>query len=185
MRKRLGKSEKPLNLNNSFRNSTLLSYANRAFSSEESHKFKKLTKVKGKYINLTEVLADINFLQGAYQKIKSNQGVLAQGSDKETLDSLNNNWFDTTSKRLLNGSFQFRPARRVMISKPNKSGKRPLIISNSRDKIVQQAMQMILELIYESKFLNTSHGFRPSRGCHSALEMIRMNWTGISWFFGI
>jgi retron-type reverse transcriptase len=43
-------------------------------------------------------------------------------------------------------------------------------------------MKMILEEIYEGQFLNTSHGFRPSQGCHSALEKIHMNWTGISWF---
>ena len=43
-------------------------------------------------------------------------------------------------------------------------------------------MKMILEEIFEPKFLETSHGFRPSKGCHSALEQIRLNWTGISWF---
>jgi hypothetical protein len=69
-----------------------------------------------------------------------------------------------------------------MIPKPNNPGFRALTISNSRDKIVQQAMKMVLEQIYEPVFLNTSHGFRPNRGCHSALESIRMNWTGISWF---
>jgi retron-type reverse transcriptase len=69
-----------------------------------------------------------------------------------------------------------------MIPKPNKPGLRSLTIGGSRDKIVQQAMKMVLEQIYEPKFLDTSHGFRPSRGCHSALESIRINWTGISWF---
>jgi group II intron reverse transcriptase/maturase len=180
---RLGRGGKPWNLRNSYRNVTSLPHIIcRDFSSEKSKDFSKLVKVKGKYVNLTQVLADINFLQGAYQKIKSNQGVMAKGSDIETLDGLDNEWFYKTSKRILNGSFQFRPARRVMIPKPNKPEKRPLTISNSRDKIVQQAMKMVLEIIYDGKFLNTSHGFRPSRGCHSALEMIRMNWTGISWF---
>lgn len=180
---RLGRGGKPLNLSNSFRNVALLPYIIvRDFSSGESQKLSKLIKVKGKYVNLITVLADVNFLQGAYQKIKSNQGVMARGSDKETLDGLDNEWFHKTSKRILDGSFQFRPARRVMIPKPNKPGERPLTISNSRDKIVQQAMKMVLESIYDDKFLDTSHGFRPSRGCHSALEMIRMNWTGISWF---
>merc|ERR1712060_881123 len=72
--------------------------------------------------------------------------------------------------------------RRLMIPKPNKPGFRSLTISNSRDKIVRQAMKMVLERIYEPIFLDTSHGFRPSKSCHSALESIRMNWTGISWF---
>ena len=182
LEKRLGRYGKPWNLNNSLRNVVSLPYATRDFSSGESHQFKKLVKVRDKYVNLIEVLADVVFLQGAYQKIKSNQGVMAKGSDSETLDSLDNNWFYTTSERLLDGSFQFRPAKRVMIPKPNKPGQRPLTVSNSRDNIVQQAMKMVLEIIYDGKFLDTSHGFRPSRSCHSALEMIRLNWTGISWF---
>jgi len=178
----LGRYGKPLSLRNSVRNGLPLPNSKRDFSSWESHGFKKLEKYKGKYVNLTEVISDVNFLQSAYQQIKSNPGVMAKGSDNETLDSLDANWFIKTSKRLSEGSFQFRPARRVMIPKPNKPGMRPLTISNSRDKIVQQSMKMVLEQIYDKKFLDTSHGFRPSRGCHSALEMIRMNWTGISWF---
>lgn len=128
------------------------------------------------------MLADVNFLQGAYQKIKSNQGIITKDSGQETLDKLDNKWFNKTSKRLLDGSFQFRSARRAMILKPNKQGEKVLGIDNPRDKIVQQAMKMVLELIYEEKFLDTSHGFRLSRGCHSALEMIRLKWMGISWF---
>jgi hypothetical protein len=69
-----------------------------------------------------------------------------------------------------------------MIPKSNKSDLRLLTISDSRDKIVQQAMKMVLERVYEPLFLDISHGYRPFRGCHSALESIRMNWTGISWF---
>lgn len=182
LRARLGRHGKLLNLRYSLKNVVPLQNIKRYYSSVEVNEFKKLTKYNGKYVNLIEVVADINFLQAAYQKIKSNQGVMAKGSENETLDGLDNNWFNTTSKRLLNGSFQFRPARRIMIPKQNKPGERPLTISNSRDKIVQQAIKMVLEQIYDKKFLDTSHGFRPLRGCHSALEMIRLNWTGISWF---
>jgi retron-type reverse transcriptase len=177
--KRSGWCGKPLNLNNSPRKVIPLPNTKRDFSSEGSHEFKRLIKHNGKYVNLIEVLADVNFLQGAYQKIKSNQGVMVKGSDFETLD---NNWFYATSKRLLDGSFQFWPARRFLISKPMKFGKRPFTVNSSRAKILQQAMKMVLEIVYDGKFLDTYHGFRPSSGCHSALEMIRLNWTGISWF---
>ena len=177
-----GKYGKPGSLRNSNRNVVLLSSGKRDFSTGKYHNFKNLKMYKGKYVNLIEVVADVDFLQGAYQKIKSNPEVMAKGSSEETLDGLNSNWFVKTSERLLDGSFRFMPARRLMIPKPNKPGLRPLTISNSRDKIVQQAMKMILERIYEPLFLDTSHGFRPSRGCHSALESIRMSWTGISWF---
>ena len=55
---------------------------------------------------------------------------------------------------------------------------RPLGIGSSRDKIVQQAMKVTLETILEPKFLDSSHGFRPGRGCHTALKEIR-NWKGV------
>jgi len=179
---RLGRCGKPLGLRDLFGNVASLSYGKRNFSSGGLHHFKSLVVHDKKYCNLTDVISDVDFLQGAYQKIKSKPGVLAKGSSNETLDGLNSDWFLKTAERLKDGSYQFESARRVMIPKPNKPGLRPLTISGSRDKIVQQAMKMVLEQIYEPKFLDSSHGFRPSRGCHTALESIRMNWTGISWF---
>lgn len=171
----LGRYGKLESLNNLNRNVVSLSSAKRDFSTGKLNNFKNFKMYKGKYVNLIEVLADVDFLQGAYQKIKSNQGVRAKRLSEETFKGLNNNWFEKTSERLLDGSFCFMPARRLMIPKPNKPGLRPLTISNLRDKIVQQAMKMVLEHIYESLFLDASHGFRPSRSCHSALESIRVN----------
>lgn len=179
---RLGKSGKPFGLCSLSRNGALPVNTKRNFSAGGVHNFKKLNKYKGKYNNLIEVIADIDFLQSAYQQIKSNPGVMAKGSDSETLDGLNEEWFIKTSERLLHGSYQFKPAKRIMIPKANKVDLRPLTISSSRDKIVQQAMKMVLEEIFEPTFLDTSHGYRPSRGCHSALEQVRLKWTGISWF---
>lgn len=177
--RRYGKFE---SLSNSNKNVVSLSSVKRNFSSGKWNNFKNFKMYKGKYVNLIEVVADTDFLQVVYQKIKSKDGVMVKRSGKETLDGLNSKWFKKTSKRLLNGFFRFTSARRLIIPKPNKSGFRPLIISNLRDKIVQQAIKMTLEQIYEPVFLDTSHGFRPSRGCHSALESIGMNWTDISWF---
>ena len=102
--RRLGRYGKPLNLSNSLRNVISLPL-HRGFSMEEPHKFKKLVMARNKYVNLIDVLADVNFLQGAYQKIKSNQGMMTKGSSQETLDKLDNNWFNKTSKKLLDGSF--------------------------------------------------------------------------------
>jgi len=179
----LGRFRTLNSLRNCEKNVELPHNMRRDFStSRESFRFKKLEKHKGKVFNIIEVIADVDFLQSVYHRIKFNLGVMTKGSDDKTLDSLTEDWFVKTSERLLNGSYNFKPARRVMIPKPNKSGLRPLTISNSKDKIVQQAMKIVLEMIYENQFLDTSHGFRPSRGCHSALEQIRMNWSGISWF---
>ena len=50
------------------------------------------------------------------------------------------------------------------------------------DKLVQEVVRMILESIYEPTFLNTSHGFRPKRSCHTALQYVQKNFTGVKWF---
>ena len=178
----LGKNGKPLGLRSLKRNVVLPANAKRDFSFGGSHNFKKLNKYKGKYNNLIEILADINLLQRAYQQIKFNPEVIVKSSGLETLGSLNENWFAEISERLLDGSYQCKPARKIRIPKLNKTSFRPITISNFLDNIVQQAMKTVLERIFEPNFLKTSHGYRPSRGCHSALEQIRLNWVGISWF---
>lgn len=179
---RLGMYGKLRSLRDSNRNVVLPLNTKRDFSSGKSYNFKGLNRYKNKFNNLVEVIADVDFLQSAYQYIKPNPRIIARGSDFKTLDGLNEKWWVETSKRLLDGSYAFKPVRRVMIPKHNKPGLRPLTLSNPRDKIVQQAIKMVLEQIYDDKFLDSSHGFRTSRGCHTALEMIRMNWTNISWF---
>jgi len=60
-----------------------------------------------------------------------------------------------------------------MIPKADGISMRPLTIAPPRDKIVQEVMRMILEAIFEPTFLDNSHGFRPNRGCHTALKKIK------------
>lgn len=80
--------------------------------------------------------------------------------------------FNNMARDLKTEKFQFSPGRRVLIPKTS-AGTRPLTLAPPRDKIVQEGMRIILEAIFEPHFADESHGFRPNRGCHSALKHIR------------
>jgi group II intron reverse transcriptase/maturase len=123
----------------------------------------------------------------AYQKMKSKPGNMTAGSDGETLDGFSPEWVTDIVKLLRSEQYEFKPVRRVNIPKPGKPGQtRPLGIPSIRDKLLQEAMRMILEAIYDSPespyFMDCSHGFRPGRGCHSALKSYRDGWSGVNWF---
>lgn len=133
----------------------------------------------GRCNNAFKLMTRKDVLQVAYNSIKSKPGNMVRGSDRETLDGIPTQWFETTSNDLLMETYRFRPARRVMIPKPN-GKKRPLGISSPRDKIIQQSMRIVLEQVLDPKFESSSHGFRTSKGCHSALSQIR-KWTGVPW----
>lgn len=124
-----------------------------------------------KYTGLYKTIADPKTLTQAYHNIKSKPGNMTPGVDDLTLDGMSNKLINSIAELLQNGKFQFRPARRVHIPKANGST-RPLAVASPRDKIVQEAMRMVLEVIFEPSFSDLSHGFRPRRSCHSALKNI-------------
>jgi group II intron reverse transcriptase/maturase len=100
---------------------------------------------------------------------------MTPGVEKETLDRIDLAYFDRLSRDIKSGKFRFSPARRLMIPKPGKPGEyRPLGIASPRQKIVQKALQLVLTVIYEDIFLSCSHGFRPGRGCHTALKDLQL-----------
>ncbi len=141
----------------------------------------KTLKLNNKASNLTTILSDENYLKGCYLHIKSRPGNMTPGLDKQTFDGINEKWFEETCQKFRNGLFQFKPSRRVYIPKPN--GKfRPLRIPSPRDKIVQEGMRRLLDVIFEKDFRNSSHAFRVKRGCHTALQEIRLKFGKVNWF---
>lgn len=113
----------------------------------------------------------------AYQKLRSNPGMMTKGTDQSTLDGLSSQVIEELIASLSSYKFQFTPGRKVEIPKAN-GKKRPITVGNPRDKLVQEVIRMVLEAIYERSFLNVSHGFRPKRGCHSALREIFTKFVG-------
>jgi retron-type reverse transcriptase len=117
-----------------------------------------------------------DLLEIAYETIKSKPGNMTKGADNGTLDGISSSWFQETAKSIRVETYQPLPSRRTYI--PKKNGKmRPLGISSPKDKIVQQAMRIVMEEVLEPRFHPTSHGFRLNKGCHTALKKIR-EWKG-------
>jgi len=117
----------------------------------------------------------------AYGKIYRNQGSMTKGTTNDTVDGMSLQRIHDIIALLKTERYKWTPVRRVEIPKSN--GKtRPLGIPTWSDKLVQEVLRMLLEPYYEQKFSDRSHGFRPDRGCHTALREIRATWTGTVWF---
>jgi len=117
----------------------------------------------------------------AYLKIQGNTGATAPGTDpNDTVDGMSLKRIRKIIEELGNGTYRCKPTRRIYIPKAN--GKlRPLSIPNWSDKLVQEVLRMTLEAYYEPQFSKHSHGFRPKRGCHTALTEIKNQWKGTKW----
>jgi group II intron reverse transcriptase/maturase len=117
----------------------------------------------------------------AYGRIYSNQGAMTPGATQETADGMSVAKIDRIIDALRHERYRFAPARRIFI--PKKNGKlRPLGLPTWSDKLVGEVIRLLLEAYYEPQFSDRSHGFRPGRGCHTALREVATTWTGTTWF---
>lgn len=121
--------------------------------------------------NLYNLVSNVDTLIYAYENIKSKPGNMTPGVTPETIDGISKEKVQKLSDSLRDESFKFSPSRRVLIPKAS-GGSRPLSVASPMDKIVQEAMRMVLEAIYEPLFKECSHGFRPGKGCHTALKEV-------------
>jgi len=126
-------------------------------------------------------LFDPEFFLRAYGKIYRNFGAMTKGTTAETVDGMSLQKIHNIIGAMKLERYKWTPVRRTEIPKAN--GKmRPLGIPTWSDKLVQEVLRNLLEPYYEQRFSNRSHGFRPKRGCHSALNEIRTKWAGTVWF---
>jgi RNA-directed DNA polymerase len=118
----------------------------------------------------------------AYANLYSNKGAITKGVNGNTMDGFSQERVENIITSLRKGKYRFKPVRRVYIPKHTGNKQRPLSVPSGDDKLVQEVARIILERIYEPVFSDNSHGFRPGRSCHTALEQIKTRWTGIKWF---
>jgi group II intron reverse transcriptase/maturase len=117
----------------------------------------------------------------AYGKLYSNAGAMTPGVTGETVDGMSLAKIEAIIGALRGERYRWRPVKRIYI--PKKNGKqRPLGLPTWSDKLVAEVVRLLLEAYYEPQFSGRSHGFRPSRGCHTALSEVVEVWKGTHWF---
>ena len=134
-----------------------------------------------KFERLYRLLFNEQMYYAAYQRIYAKEGNMTKGADNATIDHMSISRIEKLIISLKDESYQPIPSRRVYIPKKN-GKKRPLGIPTFNDKLLQEVVRMILEAIYEGSFDNNSHGFRPKRSCHTALQQIQKSFNGTRWF---
>ena len=135
----------------------------------------------GIYTRLYRYLLREDIYYAAYQKLYANKGAGTKGIDSDTADGFGSKYVESIISDLKNGTYRAKPVRREYIPKAN-GKKRPLGIPSFRDKLLQEVVRMFLEAIYEPVFDSNSHGFRPKRSCHTALNQVKKEFTGVAWF---
>ena len=140
----------------------------------------------GKFKNsIYQLISNPNFLLLAQAKLIE-RGNYSYGIDEVPTENITLGGIRKLSLELANHKYTPKPVRKVFIPKPGKVGqKRPIGISSSRDKIVQKAIKMLIEPIFEKVFRNCSYGFRPGRNCHSNLKQIDLKWRRMVWFIEV
>jgi len=126
-------------------------------------------------------LYDLDRFKQAYAKLYRNDGAMTPGVTDETVDGMSVDKMKAIILSLQDGTFQWKPTKRVYIPKKN-GKKRPLGLPTWTDKLVQEVIRSILEPYFEIKFRDSSHGFRPEHGCHTALADCKKKFKGANWF---
>jgi hypothetical protein len=122
-----------------------------------------------------------NLYLEASGKIYRNAGAMTHGVTDEPPDGMSLEKMDAIREALQYEREEWLPARRVSI--PKKNGKnRPLGMPVWSDKLVQEVRRTLLNAYYEPQFSEHAHGFRPERGCHTALREIYHKWIGTTGF---
>ena len=136
-----------------------------------------------KFYSLHDKVWRTDVLREAWEQVKANRG--APGVDGESIEGLvsrgeEESMLSRLQQELRAKIYRFQPVRRVDIPKP-KGGTRPLGIATVEDRVVQTAMKLVLEPIFEADFHNCSYGYRPQRNAKMACKAIRKDLYQRAW----
>ncbi len=126
-------------------------------------------------------MLNLDLFINAYGKLYSNKGAMTPGVEGETVDGTSLAKLALLIEELRTRQFTWTPVRRTYITKKDGKQKRPLGIATWKDKVAQEVIRVILEAYYEPQFSSLSHGYRPEKGCHTALAEV-FRWRGTKWY---
>ena len=119
---------------------------------------------------------DEDWLSAAFKRIRKDGATGVDGVSAKEYEKHMGERLTDLVRRAKSGSYHAPAVRRSYIEKPGKREKRKLGIPTTEDKLLQKAVVMLLEPIYENEFCDFSYGFRPKRSCHQALDAI---WSSV------
>ena len=129
---------------------------------------------------LWKLLNEADLWTFAYLKLSPSKGSNTGSFDRATIDGTTTEKLISLKEELTGGNYEFGTKKRLYIPKAN-GNMRPLGLPPFKDRIIQEVVRTILEVIYEPIFSNHSHGFRPGRSCHTALRHVVQKSTGFTW----
>lgn len=154
----------------------------------ETQKYLEIVRERGKrQVELKEVYQNIirrkELFLMAYAKLYANKGALTPGVNPEdTIDGMSMKRIESILDKLKKRAYQWTPVRRTYREKRDSKKLRPLGMPGWSDKLLEEVIRLVLSAYYEPQFRESSHGFRPQRGCHTALERIIVLGKGTRWF---
>ncbi|TJX64573.1 group II intron reverse transcriptase/maturase [Soehngenia saccharolytica] len=138
---------------------------------------------KRRFHALFDKVYRLDILKEAWKRVKANGG--AGGIDKITIDDVKaygeDNFLNEIHHELIMGKYHPRPVKRTYIPK-GKTGRRPLGIPVIKDRVIQMAVKIVIEPIFEADFKDCSYGFRPKRNAHQALDRVRKDTANKGWW---
>lgn len=123
-------------------------------------------------------LSNPHFLLYSYSLIINRK--VSYGIDGVSVSNVTMPGIINLAEDVRNHSYTPKPSRKLQIPKPN-GEMRPLGIASSRDKILQQAIYLLLEPFFEPKFESSSHGFRKGKSTHTCLQEMSLKWKNVTW----
>lgn len=138
---------------------------------------------EAKFYSLYDKLYREDVLWEAWRQVKANQG--APGVDGKSIEAIVSaqqeaEMIQSLHEKLRTKTYHFQPVRRVDIPKP-KGGVRPLGIATVEDRVVQTAMKLVIEPIFEADFHDCSYGYRPQRDAKKASVAIKADLYNRAW----